>query len=325
MAEYKKEIGTAVTAAIVIAVILGAVAIYSFPPPSIGNSTSGSTSRGTTGFGTTTMRSTTIPMASTYTNETVSLDSRLAVEPLGNLRTSTNATTVAEALASNLGELPIQPVSQRLPSCSDNSVFCTQSTYVFRTSTGSNISVDFISGSFYELDYIVQDYNTLYNGYWNSHSIGNPPTTAEDLAVGNLMLNSFGLDLSKVTLNDNVTGPGWAQWSQEYNGLQIANSGVVYFEVYPPTSEIIRLIIIEGAGWHLVPANFPLNVQASAALDSAKAYATNTLHVGYIGYASISLQIVQDHLYYAATLSNQSKTYILFVNPITGEVGFPDS
>jgi len=184
--------------------------------------------------------------------------------------------------------------------------------------------VDFISGSFYEFDYIVQDYNTLFNGYWNSHPIGNPPTTAEDLAVSNLMLNSFGLDLSKVTLNDNITGPGWAQWSQEFNGLQIANSGEVYFEVYPPTSAIIRLIVIEGAGWHLVPANFPLDIQASAALDSAKGYATTTLHIGFIGYASISLQIVQDHLYYAATLSNQSKTYILFVNPITGEVGFPD-
>jgi hypothetical protein len=30
------------------------------------------------------------------------------------------------------------------------------------------------------------------------------------------MLKAFGIDLDKLTLVDNVTGPGWVEWLQQY-------------------------------------------------------------------------------------------------------------
>jgi hypothetical protein len=263
----------------------------------------------------------------------MTLDPRLAVSPIqGLLETSGNATTIAYALASSLNELPVQLILHNPATCSFNSTSCTEENfpystavdlYIFETAKGSNITVELIQGRFIELQYDDANYSSLYNDYWNSHPYGSPPSAAEDVAVGDLLLKSFGLDLSGVSLADNVTGPGWASWTEEYNGLGIANSGEIYFEVYPPTSQIIRLVIDESGGWHLIPSDFPLNISASAALDYAKAYATNTLHMGFLGYASVSLEIVQNCMYYAATVSNQSQTYVLFVNPITGEVGFP--
>ncbi len=335
MAEYKKQIGVAAVVAILMAASIGALAIYSFPshPGNPSQSTVTKTltttqqvftSGSTTTTSTAISFSSTIPLPQTYTSTTVSLDPRLAVTPLGSLATSTNATMVANELASSLGELPIQLISSKVPTCSDSSILCTQSTYLFQTSKYSNITVDMVSGKFYELDYFAQNYSALYNGYWSTHQYGTPPSISADLAVGNLMLQAFNLDLSNVQLNTSISGPGWQQWMQDFNGIQIANGGQVYFEVYPPTSQIIRLIIVEGTGWNLIPSSFPLQVSASSALNSTKTYATNTLHMGYITYASLSLQVVQDHLYYAATLSNQSKTYILFVSPITGQIGFPE-
>lgn len=337
MSEYRRQIATGALVAVLLAGTLGFVTIFYLPTqPSYATTTqttsfssyttatvtAGSTAT-TQSMTTITQASSTIPSATTYTNQTVTLDPRLAVSPLGNLSSNTNATSIAAALALNLGELPIRLISRQLPTCTGSSVACTQSTYLFGTAKGSNITMDFIGRSFYQLQYEVKNYSELYNDYWNTHPYGNPPTAAEDVAVGNLLLKTYDLDLSRVALNDNITGPGWASWSQEYNGLQIANSGQIYFEVYPPTSSIIRLLIVEGAGWSLIPHDFPLNISATAALGLARAYATNTIHMGFIGYASISFQIVQDHMYYAATVSDQYSTYILFVNPVTGEVGFP--
>jgi len=337
MSEYKRQIATGAVVAVLCAAILAFGALSYLPAQqssttivstvtnTMTTATSVVTSTQTVSSSTsvTTTLTTTIPAATTYTNQTVPLDNRLEVSPIGSLGSSNNATTYAEALASNLGEIPVRLVSQQQPTCSGGPAPCGQSAYVFKTARDSNITVDFVNGSFYQLQYEVENYSALYNGYWNAHSYGNPPTTAEDVAVGNLMLKAFNLDLSRVTLDDNTTGPGWALWTQEYNGLQIANGGQIYFEVYPPTSAIIRLLIVEGAGWYQIPSGFPLDTTSSAALGAARAYATSAIHMGFIVYAGVSWQIVRDHLYYAATISDQMKTYVLFVNPATGEVGLP--
>jgi hypothetical protein len=310
-------------------VVVGAIAIYYSPF----HSTScpvGSASQGMATSQTTTMTSTsTIPAAQTYTSSVTPFDSCLAVSPLGSLQTTTNASAIAEALAANLGQLPLRFVSAYSTTCANGSPQCPNSTtlfptYLFQTARDSNITVTFLGGSFFELEYLVNNYSS-YNDYWNSHPFGNPPPAAADAAVSSLMLKAFNLDLSKVALNDGVQGPGWQQWTQEYDGLQIANGGVVQFEIYPPTSAVIELLIVQGSGWHVIPSNFPLDVPASTALNAAEEYASTDLHMGFLSYASISLQVIQDHLYYAATVSDQSRTYVLFVNPITGGVGFPQS
>jgi len=255
----------------------------------------------------------------TYTNQTVPLDSRLAVTPLGNLSSSTNATAIAGELASGLGELPIQLVSKHLDTCFFT---CDQSIYSFSTAKDSNITVFFVGSSFYLLLYEVQNYSG-YLDAWNNQTTWSPPTVGEDLAVSNLMLRAYGLDLSRVGLDASSTGPGWATWSQEYQGLPIANSSQITFNVYQPTSLIFRLEIIAYSGWNVIPPNFPMNVSATEALASAQAYATNTIHIGNITSATIAFQIIQGHMYYAATISSQSQAFILYVNPATGEVGFP--
>ena len=255
----------------------------------------------------------------TYTNQTVPLDPRLAVTPLGNLSSSTNATTIASDLASGLGELPIQLVSKHLNTCFFT---CDQSIFSFMTAKDSNITVYFVGDSFYLLLYEVQNYSTYLNA-WTNQTTWSPPTVGEDLAVSNLMLRAYGLDLSRVSLNANSTGPGWATWSQEYQGLPIVNSSQITFNVYQPTSLIFRLEIIAYDGWNVIPTSFPLNVTSPVALASAEAYATNTIHAENMSGATIKFQIIQGHLYYVAIIGNQSLAYILYVNPATGEVGFP--
>ena len=273
----------------------------------------------TSATATSTVTSTSTVATVTYTNQTVPLDSRLAVTPLGNLSSSINATAISRELASGLGELPIQLVSKHLDTCFFT---CDQSIYSFSTAKDSNITVFFVGSSFYLLLYEVQNYSG-YLDAWNNQTTWGPPTVGEDLAVSNLMLRAYGLDLSRVGLDASSTGPGWATWSQEYQGLPIANSSQITFNVYQPTSMIFRLEIIAYAGWNVIPPNFPLNVAATEALASAQAYATDTVHVGNITSATIAFQIIQGHMYYAATISSQSQAYILYVNPATGEVGFP--
>jgi hypothetical protein len=172
---------------------------------------------------------------------------------------------------------------------------------------------------------MIENYSSVFNGYWNSHPIGSPPSALEGATIADLMLNSFNLDLSNLSLNETVTGPGWALWIQQYDGLEITNSSQIYFQVYPPTGAVIQLLVFEGSGWNAIPSNFSLGISPALAMKNAEQYATVDLHFGQIGYIGISLQVIQEHIYYSITLSDQSKTYQLFMNPITGEIGFPQS
>lgn len=351
MSEYKKEVTLAV--AVVVIGVLALATLANLILPMTSNTTGNRTSSlSQTSTFTSFVFTSTIPKVSTYTSGTLQLDPRLVVNPMGDVfQTSSNATQIAQKLASFLGELPLQLTRHIPASCNDagcSEVNFPYSTavdlYAFQTARGSNITVEMIQERFFELQYFVKNYSSLHNDYWNNHPAGNPPNSTEDASVRNLLLQSFNLDLSKTQVDMNVTGPGWAQWSQEYNGLNIANSGQVYFEVYPPTSKMIELIIVEDGGnyppttingvglflsqygdWHIIPSNFTLSISSSIALNDAKAFATNVLHMGFIGYASVSLQIVSDHLYYAATVSDSGRSVLLFVNPISGEVGSPTS
>jgi hypothetical protein len=320
LAEYKREIGAAVTVAVVLAVVMGMFANYYFSGPSL---TGGTTTNTITITG-----SRTLPPIQTYTSATAPPDPSLAVSPIqGLLQTSTNASAIAESLASQLNELPIYLVSQQLPTCSGNTILCTQATYLYRTAAGSNITVTLIQGEFYELAYITQDYWEL--TYGNATSATGPAfsTTQADGEVQQIMNDAFGVPLQNLTVVDQFP-PSLSptdyvvQWVQGYDGVPIASS-VVYFEFYPPTSELTRMIIIEGTGWYQIPSDFPLSIQASTALSAVEGYAANTLHMSSITYTDVSLQVVDDQMYYAVTVSNYTNGYILFVNPRTGEIGFP--
>lgn len=343
MSGYKRQIVSGAILALVLAGVLGfGVVTYLPAQPTTSSTTSVTTETSTTTVitsttsipmttsTTSTVSTTSIPTTSissatstlqtvTYTNQTVPLDPRLAVTPLGNLSSSTNATAIANDLASGLGELPIHLVSKHLNTC----VFtCDRSVFSFRTSKDSNITVYFVGNSFYLLLYEVQNYSTYFNA-WTNQTTWTPPTVGEDLTVSNLLLRAYGLDLGRVSLNANSTGPGWATWSQEYQGLPIVNSSQITFYVYQPSSLIFRLEIIESAGWNVIPPSFPLSVSASEALASAQAYAMDTIHIVNVSSATIAFQIIQSHLYYVATIGSQSLAYVLYVNPATGEVGFP--
>ena len=319
MAEYKREIGAAVTVAVVLAVVMGMFANYYFSGPSLTGVTATVTATA----------SRTLPPIQTYTSATAPPDSSLAVNPIqGLLQTSTNASAIAESLASQLNELPIYLVSQQLPTCSGNTILCTQATYLYRTAAGSNITITLMQGEFYELDYITQDYWELTYGNATSATGSAFNTTQADGEVQQIMNDAFGVPLQNLTVIDQLPphlGPTdyVVQWGQGYGGTPIANSGVVYFEFYPPTSELVRLIITEGTGWYQIPSDFPLSIQASSALDAVEGYATYTVRWNSIAYTDVSLQVVDCQMYYAVTVSNYVYGYLFFVNPRTGEIGLP--
>jgi hypothetical protein len=369
VAEYKKEAGLFVTIAVVGVLVLAGVSAYLFPSfsGSFGGVNTGSTSQSTSGVSTTTAytASTTIPSPQTYTNETVSPDPRLAVTPMdGLLGTSNNATLIAGDVASYFNELPITLVKHQPATCSASSTVsipgipagqnCRETDYPYSTaidfykfngSKGSVIYVDLFQGKFLELQYIVKNYTALHD---SSVNYTNPSSAVASAKVANLIANAYGIDLSKFTLGNIFAGDGSnrVSWYQTYQGMQISDGGGIYFEYYPPTSQIIWLVVnmdfgwgiqppwsfndlgryaVGIGGWNQIPSSITLNLSSSVALAGAKTYAENTLHMGFIGYSSIELALVSGHLYYAATVANQSNTYVLFVNPITGEVGYPIS
>ena len=369
LAEYKKEAGLLVTIAVVGVLVLAGVSVYLFPSPSgsFGGGNTGSTSQSTSGLSTTTAytATSTIPSPQTFTNETVSPDPRLAVTPIdGLLGTSSNATLIAEDVASYFNELPIMLVEHQPATCSASSTVsipgipagqnCREidypystaiDSYKFNSSKGSTIYVDFFQGKFLELQYIVKNYTALHDG---SVNYTNPSSAVASAKVASLMASAYGIDLGKFTLGNMFAGDGSnrVSWYQTYQGMQVGDGGGIYFEYYPPTSQIIWLIVnmnfgweiqppwsfsdlgvfaADIGGWNQIPSSITLNLSSSAALADAKTYATNTLQMGFIGYSSIELALVSGHLYYAATVANQSNTYVLFVNPITGEVGYPSS
>lgn len=327
--------------AVLLAVALGALAIYSFSSsPHTGTSTSVVTTVTTStsvvvATSTATVVSRTIPPIQTYTSGVaVPLDPSLVVNPVqGLLQTSANATQIAQAMASKVNELPIRLVSEQLPTCSGAPVPCSQATnpyYLYETAANSNISITLVQGKFYEIDYITQNYYKLTGGSATSTTGSAFNSTKADGQVRQIVNDAFGLPLQSLSLVDQlpprVSSTDYViQWGQEYEGLPIANSGVVYFEFYPPTGQLIRMIIDEGSGWYSIPPNFPLTVQASEALNSVAEYATDTLHMNLVSYTDVSLQIVQNHMYYGVTVSNDTNSYLVFVNPRTGEIGFPRS
>jgi hypothetical protein len=333
----KRQIIAAVGVSSVLALALIVAAVAYLPnQQATGISTSILTSVTTstsvvTATSTTTVASATTPPVQNYTSATVPPDPSLAVNPIqGLLQTSTNASVIAQSLASQLNELPITLVSQQLPTCTGNSILCTQSTYIYKTPTGSNITVDMIQGKFYELDYITQDYYTLTGGSTASVTASAFNVTKADGEVQQIVNKAFGVPLANLTEVDQLSPYLSAtdyvvQWGEGFQGMPIANSGVVYFEFYPPASQLVRMIITEGSGWYSIPSNFPLDVQPTVALDSVVGYATYTLHMNSISYSDISLQIIQERMYYTVTLSNYAHTYLFVVNPRTGEIGFPQS
>lgn len=367
MAEYKKEVGLLVTVAVVGVLVLAGVSVYLFPSlsGSFGGSNTGSTSQSVSGVSTRTTHTatSTIPSPQTYTNETVAPDPRLAVAPYDGLfGTSSNATSIAENVASYFNELPITLVEHQPATCSANSTVsipgipagenCREidypyttaiDFYKFNSSRGSTIYVDFFQGKFLELQYAVKNYTALHD---SSVNYTNPSSAVASAKVTSLMANAYGIDLGKFALGNVFAGDGsdMVSWDQTFNGIQIADAGGILFEYYPPTSQIICLIVNMNFGWEVqppqsfkdlsafaagiggwnqIPSSITLNLSSSVALADAKSYATDTLYMGYIGYSSIELAMISGHLYYAATVANQSNTYVLFVNPITGEVGYP--
>lgn len=370
MAEYRKETGLLVTAAIVGVLALAGVSAFLFPPlsgSSGGGNTESNSSLNTTGTstGTTYTATSTISPPQTYTNETVVPDARLSVTPMdGLLGTSNNATAIAEDVASFFNELPITLVGHQPATCSATTsesipgipagkncreVDYPYSTaidfYRFNSSKGSTIYVNFFQGRFLEVQYTVENYTALHDHVVSNYSKPFSPDVASAKVV-DLMANEFGIDLSKLALDNAYAGDGSdrVSWYQTYGGLQIANAGGIYFEFYPPTSQIIWLVVnmnsgwegqppwsfqafdmfsAEIGGWNMIPSSVTLNVSSLVALAHAKTYAATTLHMGYVSYSNIELALVSGHLYYAATVANQSTAYVLLVNPITGQVGYP--
>jgi hypothetical protein len=82
---------------------------------------------------------------------------------------------------------------------------------------------------------------------------------------------------------------------------------------------------IVGANWYQIPSHFPLAVSPPDAINSAVEYAISSLGMQSIVSAQVAFIGVQDHLYYAVTLTSYGYAYILVVNPRTGAVGLPTS
>jgi hypothetical protein len=81
-----------------------------------------------------------------------------------------------------------------------------------------------------------------------------------------------------------------------------------------------------GSHWYVVPPSFGLSVQPSQAVSIAVGVASSQLNMSQISYTNVAFVVVQGHLYYYVSVrGGESRLiqYSIYVNPRTGEVGFP--
>lgn len=277
----------------------------------------------------------------TFTGKTVAIDPSLQVQTIQSILLTGNATRIAQRLASALNELPVTLVSEQLPHGPNNTVNAFEATYNYRTSKDSHIGITFLYWNnqfqFYQLGYTVKDYTNLRDGTAPNNPSFNA-TKAERSAEQ--IMSGLGIPFAQVTLvNRNPvyisTTYSTVEWVQGYKGIPVSGTLVtdwggsritvpstLQLEFYPPTGELIGISMF-GPYWYLIPASFPLDVQPSTAISTGVSIANSQLNMSQVTYTNAALVAIQGHLYYVISVGNGIIQYSIYVNPRTGEVGFP--
>lgn len=318
MSEYKKQIGIALSIALVAGLAVTAFAFNYLP--------SGQT---TTVVSSTviTQASTTLPMP-TFPGEirTVPLDPSLQVTPTNQVLFDSNATKIVQWVASLLGEAPVTLESEIQPGGPNNTILAYQATYDFRTTAGSEVVVTYLYGQFYELDYRI------------AGTAANPPVVANATQFAEKLLNGSSASGESLAFQSQVSsaGPGFTDTRlvESFRGLPITGSLARNFDgshfieeitvdlLIGPTDNHLNRLFLFSPDWYAIPQDFPLEVQPSQAASAALAV-VNSLNSGGNYVTNVSFAFVSGHLYYLVTASNYQVSYYVFVNPRTGEAGFP--
>ncbi|MBI2938412.1 MAG: PepSY domain-containing protein [Thaumarchaeota archaeon] len=278
----------------------------------------------------------------TFTGKMVAIDSSLQVQTIQSILLTGNATQIAQRLASALNELPITLVSEQMPHGSNNTINAFQATYNYRTSKDSHISITFLYWNnqfqFYQLGYTVKNYTNLRSADITPNNSSMNVTKAESSAEQ--IMSGLGIPFAQVTLvNRNPLYSSatdyMVEWVQGYKGIPMSGTIVTNWaggrstvpstlelEFYPPTGELIGISIF-GPYWYLIPASFPLDVQPSTAISTAVNTANSQLNMSQVTYTNAALVAMHGHLYYVISVGNGIIEYSIYINPRTGEVGFP--
>lgn len=254
-----------------------------------------------------------------YAGKTVAIDPALQVPLFQSVLLSNNASQIANSVASSLNALPITLTG-----------VTSGESFHFRTANGSSIIVTLVQGSFYRLDYSSNSTSTP--GSSSRFGIENASESAAS------MMTNLGVPASSVNWVDQefYLSPSTYELksSQSLQGVPLTgalvtnSSGNYVLSIsaafqFNPQSSLLTGMTILSADWYQIPSGFPLQNGPSQAITLAADYAVGSLGVTTIASAQVSFVGVQNHLYYAVTLATGSTSYILFVNPRTGEVGLP--
>lgn len=277
----------------------------------------------------------------TFTGKTVAIDPSLQVQMIQSILITGNATQIAQRLASAFNELPVTLVSEQLPYGPNNTKNAFQATYNYRTSKDSRIGITFTylnnQFQFYQLGYTVKDYTNL-----TSVTVPNNPSFNTNKAgqSAEQIMSDLGIPFAQVTLVNRkpsyISTTDYAvEWVQGYKGTPLSGTLVtdwggsritvtstLELEFYPPTGELIGISMF-GPYWYLIPANFPLNVQASTAISTVVSMANSQLNMSQLTYTNAAFVAIQGHLYYVISVGNGIIEYLIYINPRTGEAGFP--
>jgi hypothetical protein len=256
----------------------------------------------------------------------VPLDPALQVNYTNPLLLSNNATNIAQWVASQLEDTHVALVSTIPPQGPNNAILAYQTVYDFRTATGSEIVVSYLYGQFYELDYRIPGTSS------------NPPYVANATELADRILSGPGSAVQNLTFQTQVSsaGPQFedVRLAQTFNGTAISGAlaenfdGSHYLEgstfellLGPSPNHLNRLFLIS-PDWFRVPTSFPVVFPPSEAAHSAL-FALNYLSSKSVWGTSVDFAAVSGHLYYLVTATNSTGSYYVFVNPRTGQAGFP--
>ncbi len=295
-------------------------------------STTVTTTTTSTGVSTTTYTSTvssaTTPTPILGVNPRVQLDPSLGVSLAQSVLLSSNATQIAEQLASVLGESPVTLTGVMPPHGPNDSILAYQTTYDYSTAAGSRIVVTFVQNVFYQVDYtsgasqLAQTRFTAINASASALKVmagmGLPTRTdqlmvqIENFSPQNYTLQ-WGAAYSGVAIDGTLT--------KSFDGSYFIQGNSVYFEFNPQSGLQTRIILI-GPYWYTVGDGFPLIISPLQAAQIAASYAQG-LGMSTISEPVVSFVIIHNSLYYAVTVGNSAQQFELIINPRTGEVGLP--
>jgi hypothetical protein len=241
---------------------------------------------------------------------------------------------MSEASANQIASLLASGVGQTIVGQAN----VTSGTYFsYRTNENStiNVSLQQATPNFLEVDYYWQDWPAVSNEMTVNQSFS---ITAANVRASYL-LQTMGIAYSNISFADQISTltpsdyvvqrvqsydnvPFLGTLTQNPDGTYYFSSSQVYFD-FNPSNGSLNVAIIDGPYWYNIPSNFSQKVQPTQATVIAEDYALHSLGVNQISDSEVQFAVIQNHLYYAVTVTDYNTSYTVFVDPNNGSVGFP--